>query len=96
MTGIQSVDIEMTKDDGPKVTSNASTAAKRMRRYRERKRQGVLCMARVPIYALDAEAFVKRGRLRPEDEGNREKIAEAIEALVDDFTEGKLLTADDA
>ncbi len=49
-----------------------------------------------PIYALDAEAFVKRGRLKPEDEGNREKIAEAVEALVDDFTEGELLPAGDA
>ncbi len=75
------------------VTGNASTAAERQRRYRDRKRQGVICMARVPIYALDAEAFVKRGRLKPEDEGNREKIGEAVEALVDDFTEGKLVTA---
>ncbi len=73
------------------VTGNASTAAERMRRYRDRKRQGVLCMARVPIYALDAEVFVKRGRLKPEDEGNREKIAEAVEALVDQFTEGRLV-----
>ncbi len=88
--------IEMTTGDGPKVTSNASTAAERMRRYRDRKRQGVLCMARVPVYPLDVEAFVKRGRLRPEDEGNREKIAEAVEALVDDFTEGELLPAGDA
>ncbi len=78
------------------MTGNASTAAKRMRRYRNRKRQGVLCMARVPIYALDAEAFVKRGRLRSVDEHNREKIAEAVETLVDDFTEGKLLPAGDA
>ncbi len=77
------------------MTGNASTAAERQRRYRDRKRQGVLCMACVPIYALDAEAFVKRGRLRPEDEGNREKIAEAVEALVDDFTEGKLVPAGD-
>ncbi len=53
-------------------------------------------MARVPIYALDAEALVKRGRLKPEDEGNREKIAEAVEALVDDFTEGRLVSAGDA
>ncbi len=83
MTGLQSVDIEMTTDGGPKVTSNASTAAERMRRYRDRKRQGVLCMARVPIYALDAEAFVKRGRLKPEDEGNREKIVEAVEAVAE-------------
>ncbi len=96
MSEIRSVDIEMTKDDGPKVTSNASTAAERMRRYRDRKRNGMLFMAQVPTYALDAEAFVKRGRLKPDDEGNREKIAEAVEALVDDFTEGKLVPAGDA
>ncbi len=47
-------------------------------------------------FALDAEAFVKRGRLKPEDEGNREKIAEAVEALVDNFTEGRLVPAGDA
>ncbi len=79
-----------------KVTGNASTAAERMRRYRERKRNGMLFMAHVPVYPLDAEAFVKCGRLKPEDEGNREKIAEAVEALVDDFTEGKLVPAGDA
>ncbi len=93
---IPAVDIEMTKDDGPKVTSNAITAAERMRRYRERKRNGMLFMVHVPVYPLDAEAFVKRSRLRPEDEGNREKIAEAVEALVDDFTEGRLVPAGDA
>ncbi len=80
---------------GIEVTSNTSTAAERMRRYRDRKRQGVLCMARVPIYALDAEAFVKRGRLKSEDEENRTAIVEAVEALVDDFTEGKLIPARD-
>ncbi len=48
-------------------------------------------MAHVPVYPLDAEALVKHGRLRPEDEGNREKIAEAVEALVDNFTEGRLV-----
>ncbi len=78
-----------------KVTGNGNTAAERMRRYRERKRNGMLFMAQVPIYPLDAEALVKYGRLKPEDEGNREKIAEAVEALVDDFTEGKLVPAVD-
>ena len=92
----RAADIEMAKDGGPKVTSNATSPAERMRRYRDRKRQGVLCMARVPIYALDAEALVKCGRLKPEDENNREKIAEAVEALVDDFTEGDLVPAGDA
>ncbi len=77
------------------MTGNGNTAAERMRRYRERKRNGMLFMAQVPIYPLDAEALVKYGRLKPEDEGNREKIAEAVEALVDDFTEGKLVPAGD-
>ncbi len=75
------------------MTGNGNTAAGRMRRYRERKRNGMLFMVQAPIYPLDAEAFVKCGRLKPEDEGNREKIAEAVEALVDDFTEGRLALA---
>ncbi len=78
------------------MTSNSNTAAKRMQRYRERKRNGVLFMARVPVYPLDAEAFVRHGCLRPEDEANRERIAEAVEALIDDFTEGKLVRSSDA
>ncbi len=78
-----------------KVTGNGNTAAERMRRYRERKRNGMLFMAQVPIYPLDAEALVKYGRLKPEDEGNRAAIVEAVEALVDDFTEGKLVPAGD-
>ena len=72
-----------------------STAAKRMRRYRERRRQGVVCISRVPVYALDAEMLVKNKRLAPEDENNTAKIAAAVEALVDDFTEGKLVPAGD-
>ena len=76
-------------------THEVSNGAQRQRRYRERKRQGVVCIARVPVYALDAEALVRHGRLRPEDENNAAKIAEAVEALVDDFTEGKLVPVGD-
>ncbi len=72
-----------------------SNGAERMRRYRERKRQGVVCIAQVPVYALDVEMLVAHGRLAPEDESNAAKIAEAIEDLVDDFTEGKLVLGDD-
>ncbi len=81
------------KNGRPVVTCNGS--AERMRRYRERKRQGVVCIAQVPIYQLDAEALVTRNRLLPEHESHPAKIVEAVEALVDDFTEGKLVTADD-
>lgn len=76
-------------------TVEASNGAERMRRYRKRQRQGVICIARVPVYALDVEMLVKRKRLAPEDESNAAKIAAAVEALVDDFTEGKLVPAGD-
>jgi len=67
-----------------------SNGAERQRRYRERRRQGVVCVAQVPIYALDVETLVARNRLEPDDQNDTAKIAEAVEALVDDFTEGKL------
>ncbi len=41
--------------------------AERMRRYRERKRQGVLCVAPVPVYENDIDALVACVRLKPED-----------------------------
>ncbi len=76
-------------------TVQVSNGAERMRRYRERKRQGVVCVARVPIYALDVEMLVAHSRLAPEDENNAAKIAEAVEDLVDDFTEGNLVSDGD-
>ncbi len=75
------------------MTRNGS--AERMRRFRERKRQGVVCIVQVPIYKLDAEMLVTHNRLKPEHESHPAKIVEAVEALVDDFTEGKLVTAGD-
>ena len=76
-------------------TVEVSNGAARQRRYRERKRQGVVCIARVPVYVLDVEMLVKGKHLAPEDESNTAKIAEAVEALVDDFTEGKLVPGGD-
>ena len=76
-------------------TAEVSSGTERQRRYRERKRQGVVCIARVPVYALDVEMLVKGKRLAPEDESNTAKIAEAVEALLDDFTEGKLVPGGD-
>ena len=72
-------------------TIEVSNGAERMRRYRERKRQGVVCIARVPIYVLDVEALVQNNRLKPDEQNNTAKISAAIENLVDDFTEGNLI-----
>jgi len=41
----------------------------------------------------DVETLVERGRLAPDDQRDREKIREAVEDLVDDFTEGKIAAA---
>ncbi len=72
--------------------TEVSNGAERQRRYRERKRQGVVCVARVPIYVLDVEMLTARNRLKSDDQNDTAKISAAIEALVDDFTEGKLIT----
>ena len=74
-------------------SAEVSNGAERQRRYRERKRRGVVCVAQVPVYVLDVEMLVTRSRLKPEDQNDVGKIAEAVEVLVDDFTEGKLVAA---
>ena len=63
------------------------TKAERMKAHRARKRQGVTCIARVPVYEADVAALVERGMLRPEDAAHTARISEAIEGLVDSFTE---------
>ena len=73
--------------------TEVSDGAERQRRYRDRKRQGVVCVVRVPVYVLDVETLVSRKRLKPDEQKDTAKISVAIEALVDDFTEGKLVTA---
>ena len=76
-------------------TIEVSNGAERQRRYRARKRQGVVCIARVPVYVLDVEALVTRNRLKPAEQNNTAKISAAVEALVDDFTEGTLTDANE-
>ena len=71
--------------------AEVSNGAERQRRYRERKRQGVVCIVRVPIYVLDVEMLVAQNRLEPDDQKSTAKISAAIEALVDDFTEDNLI-----
>ena len=73
-------------------TTQTSNGATRQRRYRERKRQGVVCIAQVPVYVLDVETLVARSRLEPDNQNDAAKISAAIEAMVDDFTVGKIIT----
>ncbi len=74
--------------------AEVSNGAERQRRYRERKRQGVVCVVQVPVYVLDVEMLMTRNRLKPDDQNDTAKITEAIEVLVDDFTEGVVSSQD--
>ncbi len=66
------------------------SGAERMRRYRERRRRGVVCVAPVPIYESDIDALVTCGRLKPEEKNDTGKVAEAVEYLVDAWVRGEL------
>ena len=71
----------------------ANSGAEWSRRYRERRRLGVVGVVRVPVYERDVQKLVQEGRLRQEEATDVESIAAAIEDLVDDFTEGGLTGA---
>ncbi len=76
-------------------THEVSNNAERQRRYRERKRQGVVCVTQVPVYVLDVEMLVACDRLKPDEQNDTAKISAAIESLVDDFTEGELIAGNE-
>lgn len=65
------------------------SGAERMRRYRERRRRGVVCVAPVPIYENDIDALVACGRLKPEAKADTGKVVEAVEYLIDDWVRGE-------
>jgi hypothetical protein len=80
----------------PAEQPKPKSGAERMRRYRERKRRGVICVASVPIYEEDIEALVAHGHLKPEDKGKPGKVAEAVKYLVDAWVRGELAPKGDA
>lgn len=77
------------------VAMAAKSSAARTRLYRKRQRLGVVCVVPVPIYSGDVAELIEHHRIDRDDEDDREKIAEAIEGVVDDFTEGKLVLSGD-
>jgi hypothetical protein len=85
----------VTGDEAIAMQHSLNSSTERMRRFRERKRQGVVCVAPVPVYELDIDALVARDRLKPEDKSDTGKIAEAVEYLVDAWVRGELAPAGD-
>ena len=94
MTGIATQNIGKTMQSKTMSAGQPrpKSGAERMRRYRQRKRQGVVCVAPVPIYRLDIALLVAHQRLKMEDRADPRKVAEAVEHLIDDWARGKLVT----
>ncbi len=69
----------MMKDGGPKVTSNASTAAVRQRRHRARRKQGRFVVP-VVVTGEIVEALVNRGDLDEAGARDLDCVGEAIAA----------------
>jgi hypothetical protein len=61
-----------------------SSAAKRMRRHRKRRAEGLQCIT-ILIRATDIDVLVGRGLLKPEMRNSRNAIANAVHELLDEI-----------
>jgi hypothetical protein len=60
----------------------SSPAAARMRRHRERRRDGLRCL-RIELRATEIEALIDKGLLKPETRNDAKSIIEALYAFFD-------------
>jgi|SRR5581483_5733567 hypothetical protein len=67
--------------DGPDRVAS-SPAASRMRRHRERRRDGLRCL-RIKLRATEIEALIDKGLLKPETRNDAKSIIEALYAFFD-------------
>ena len=59
------------------MTATPSLAAERMRRHRQRQRDGLRCLT-IELYETEVDALIQKGLLKPE---TRSDSLEVIEAL---------------
>ncbi len=57
--------------------ASPSLAAERMRRYRERRRDGMCCL-RIELRDTEVGALVRKGLLKPETRHDQNAIADAL------------------
>ena len=59
------------------MTANPTPAAERMRRHRERRRDGMRCLW-LELHETEIDALVQRGLLKPETRHDLNAIADAL------------------
>ncbi|MGC1358544.1 MAG: hypothetical protein WA851_22625 [Xanthobacteraceae bacterium] len=73
----------MTEVQPADQKQNGSLAAARMRRHRERRRDGLRCM-NIELRATEIDALIDRGFLKPETRNDAKSIIEALYAFFDE------------
>jgi hypothetical protein len=61
---------------------NSSSAAARMRRHRERRRDGLRCLT-IELRATEIDALIQKGMLKSDTRNNLRAIKEALYAYLD-------------
>jgi hypothetical protein len=69
-------------------TASRSPAAERMRRHRQRRRDGLRCLV-IELRETEIDALVIRGLLRPETRNDTPAIIEALYAFLDRALSGQ-------
>jgi hypothetical protein len=59
------------------TTTSPTTAAERMRRHRERRREGMRCLW-VELRDTEIDALIRKGLLKPETRHDQNAIADAL------------------
>ena len=62
--------------------NGGSSAAERMRRHRERRRDGLRCL-NIELRAIEIDALIDRGWLKPDTRNDTTSITEALYAFLD-------------
>ena len=64
------------------MTGQLSSSAARVRRYRQRRRDGVVAVVPVTVNEVEIDALVRDGKLAASDVTDRDKIAEAVKCVL--------------
>jgi hypothetical protein len=75
-------DVDSTAVAAITAPTAQSAAAERMRRHRERRRNGMRCLM-VELRETEIDALIRRGLLQPEIRNNRNAVCKAFYTFLD-------------
>jgi len=72
----------MTTNPPPTLPATRSAAAERMRRHRERRRDGLRCMT-IELRETEIDALIRKELLKPETRNDPSTVIDALYAFLD-------------